>query len=198
MLDSGWFAEYSVEQIRYTAAAVGIPDSISFFRRYEALSYLPIQNNISALKVSRFQRSDSTQPWLQDSSFLFWQESTGIYQTAGAQVYFLLPALLKKGLQWNRNIRNNIGPNTTTLTAFSESRSIEGKPFDDTHFVQIERIPRNFVQAKNVYQIYAKGIGMVYNYSEDIAYAQGSLFGQFIPESGSIFKETLVRSGTLP
>lgn len=198
LLDAGWFAEYSVEQIRYTAAFVGIPDSSHFFRRYEADACLTLQNQIKALKVNRFHRADSSNPWVQDSSFLFWQEPSGIYQTAGAQVFLVFPAVVRPGIQWNRNIRNQIGPNTSTLTGFAETRTVANVRYDNTHFVQIDRIPRNFVNVKDVYQVYARGIGRVLSYSEDVAYAQGPLFGQRIPESGLILKETMTQFGSLP
>ena len=122
-----------------------------------------------ALRIERYRRENDAQKWTIDSVFIAKKEIDKALKTENNVTYVKIAFPIKEGLKWNGNAYNSLGNDTYELKKVNQSFQINGHKFDNT-FSVIQQNDSTLVDLKRRIEVYAEGIGMVYQEKTNVSY----------------------------
>jgi hypothetical protein len=122
-----------------------------------------------ALRIERYRRENDTQKWVIDSIFIGKKEIDKALKIENNVTYVKISFPLKEGLKWNGNAYNSFGNDIYELKKVNQKLQINGQKFDNT-FSVIQQNDSTLVDLKRRIEIYAEGIGMIYQEKTNVLY----------------------------
>jgi hypothetical protein len=126
-----------------------------------------------ALRIERYKRENDTQKWVIDSIFIAKKEIDKALKIENNVTYVKISFPIKEGLKWNGNAYNSLGNDTYEIKKVNQKNQINGHKFDNT-FSVIQQNDSNLVDLKRRIEIYAEGIGMIYQEKTNVSYCNSS------------------------
>ncbi len=122
-----------------------------------------------ALRIERYRRENDTQKWTIDSIFIAKKEIDKALKTENNVTYVKISFPIKEGLKWNGNAYNSLGNDTYELKKVNQTFQTNGQKFDHT-FSVIQQNDSTLVDLKRRIEVYAEGIGMIYQEKTNVLY----------------------------
>ncbi len=122
-----------------------------------------------ALRIERYRRENDTQKWTIDSIFIAKKEIDKALKTENNVTYVKISFPIKEGLKWNGNAYNSLGNDTYELKKVNQTFQTNGEKFDHT-FSVIQQNDSTLVDLKRRIEVYAEGIGMIYQEKINVFY----------------------------
>lgn len=194
--DTGFYQDFKVLRVTYQALDTGKGDTSLFYYRYQHIGTVPLEGR-RAILIERWQRPDTTLPWTLDSLLLQWSSPLGLFRQSNNTTFHMLPAELKQDITWNRNAFNSRPARICRWQDFDVKRVLGSGLNQKGLEVLVYRIPQNFVSVAEVTEEYRSGIGLYRSFKKEISFAQGNLFGLFVPETGEIYEEQFIGEGEI-
>lgn len=121
------------------------------------------------LRIERFRRENDTQKWTIDSVFTAKKEIDKALKTENNVTYVKISFPIKDVLKWNGNAFNSLGNDTYELKKINQGFQTNGQKFDRT-FTVIQQNDSTLVDLKRRVEVYADGIGMIYQEKTNLLY----------------------------
>ena len=122
-----------------------------------------------ALRIERYRRENNSQKWTIDSIFTAKKEIDKALKTENNVTYIKISFPIKEGLKWNGNAYNSLGNDVYELKKISQLFQINGQKFENT-FSVIQQNDSTLVDLKRRIEVYAEGIGMIYQEKTNVLY----------------------------
>jgi hypothetical protein len=122
-----------------------------------------------ALRIERYRRENDSQKWTIDSVFIAKKEIDKALKTENNVTYVKTSFPIKEGLKWNGNAYNSLGNDTYELKKVNQTFQINERKFDNT-FSVIQQNDSTLVDLKRRIEVYAEGIGMIYQEKTNVSY----------------------------
>jgi hypothetical protein len=158
---------YDVQEIQY---ALTTTPTIKNYQLKEVLASISIENDgKEALRIERYRRENDSQKWAIDSVFLAKKEIDKALKTENNVTYVKLIFPVSEGLKWNGNAYNVLGDDSYELKKLNQSFQTNGQNFSKTLTV-VQQNDSTLVDLKRRLEIYAEGIGMIYQEKTNVSY----------------------------
>ena len=191
--DSGRYWIYNIHEIKYNSDTT----DTTYQRKDLIFNSFEFQNT-TIYQLYRFYKASNVVDWpMQPNSVWSFTTNQNQITLKESNVDFVrLVFPLSNGETWNGNSKNTSLRDDYTISNFNKPYSINAFYFPETATV-IEEHSLNLVSKDYRNRIYAKNIGLIYKYYEQINFkTDASNIGQGKIEFGSISEETLLEYGT--
>ena len=158
---------YDVQEIQY--ALTSLPTVKNYQLKEVVASFFTDSDGKEALRIERYRRENDTQKWEIDSVFLAKKEIDKALKTENNVTYVKLIFPVSEGLKWNGNAYNSLGNNTYELKKLNQSFQTNGQNFPQTLTI-IQQNDSTLVDLKRRLEVYAVGIGMIYQEKINLSY----------------------------
>jgi hypothetical protein len=158
---------YDVEDTQFELTGKTIIKNYQL-KEVNALTFKDLEGK-DALRIERYRRENDTQNWTIDSVFIAKKEIDKALKTENNVTYVKIAFPIKEGLKWNGNAYNSLGNDTYELKKVSQPFQTNGQKFDNT-FTVIQQNDSTLVDLKRRIEIYAEGIGMIYQEKTNVSY----------------------------
>ena len=191
--DSGRYWIYDVHEIKYNSDTT----DTTYQRKdliFDAFEY----QNTTIYQLYRFYKSSDVVDWPSqpDSVWSFTTDQNQITLKESNVEFVRLVFPLSNGVTWNGNSKNTSLRDDYIVSNFKKSYTINTFYFPETATV-IEEHSLNLVSKDYRNRIYAKNVGLIYKYYEQLNFkTDAGTIGQGKIEFGSISEETLLEYGT--
>lgn len=157
----GHYVIYNVDSISVNQLSVTIVDTFRYQIKEVIDSIFPDASGRPTQRISRYKRSDSTQPWVIQKVW-----SGNLTQTTAERVednyrFVRLIFPVSVNATWNGNVYNTLGEMDYQYTAVDVPSSINNTNFDSTLTV-LQDSNVNLVQHQFYLEKYARNVGLVY------------------------------------
>lgn len=190
-LKMGEYRIYDVSENIHTAGN----DEIKSFRHEEKHVVTKIElessNNIIKAEISVYRRPDHDSSWHLNSIYALEKRPDQVLLTKDSYTFVPLEFPINNGKIWDGNIYNSLEKISYSITEIN-------KPFKDWEntIKVLKREKSTLIDHYNSFQLYANGIGLVYD--EDTAYEycqDDACIGQYKIESGYSKSYLLIEYG---
>jgi hypothetical protein len=166
-IDSGHYVIYDVDSISYAYIdPVPIRDSARYQLKEEIGAVYYDNLNEVNLELNLYKRKDANSPWVFDRKWTVKRTTTNFQKREVDLQFVKLVFPPQLGKEWNGNIYIDNNPDFLDwnyhYTSVNEPFSINGLSFDSTLTVSEVNDTLNLVERKIRKEIYAKGVGMIY------------------------------------
>jgi len=193
-IDTGRYYIYQIQQINYT-----VTDTIGDTLNYQLKEYY--HNTISSsgellYRIERYTRSSDTVQWPSqpDSGvFTVTLNNNLVIRTENNQPFVKMEFPVQANKQWNGNSYNTLGQDNYVMYPVNNPYNIGSTTYQNTLTVT-QSNEQSLVDKDYRIEVYAKGIGLIYQYDEVVQYDQGQI-GLYIISSGVIYNKKLVSYG---
>lgn len=131
-------------------------------------SILSDNSGRAMLRKKRFYREDATEDWTIGRIWSAVRTSDKVESNEENIKYVKLIFPVRKGKTWNGNAMNSDKESEYKYLDVHVASTINGNTFDSTAMIQHEA-DSNLIEKKVKKEMYAKNVGMVYKYFEDVA-----------------------------
>lgn len=163
---TGYFIIYDVDSIVLNDFT-GTRDTFYFQIKEKLESYFTDETGKPALRIERYYRQNPQDNWqIKD----VWSSSTSLsaYEKSEENIRFTkLVFPLRSKSRWNGNRMNSLGEQIYEMKEPHVSYKIGSIVFDSTVTV-VQANDSSLVNQKSVYEVYARGKGLIYKYFYDI------------------------------
>jgi hypothetical protein len=122
-----------------------------------------------ALRIERYRRENDSQKWTIDSIFIAKKEIDKALKTENNVTYVKISFPIKEGLKWNGNAYNSFENDVYELKKVNQRFQTNVQRFDNT-FSVIQQNDSTLVDLKRRIEVYAEGIGMIYQEKTNVLY----------------------------
>lgn len=122
-----------------------------------------------ALRIERFRRENEAQPWAFDSVFSAKIEIDKALKTENNVTYVKMSFPMKEGLKWNGNAFNAFKNDSYEMKNVNQSFQTNRQKFDHSVTI-IQQNDSSLVDLKKRIEVYAEGIGLVYQEKVNVSY----------------------------
>ena len=154
---------YDVQQTQY--ALTQSPTT----KIYQLKEDATMDSDGTTIRIERYRRENDTQKWAIDSVFLAKKEIDKALRTENNVTFVKLLFPVSEGLKWNGNAYNSLGNDIYELKKLNQSFQTNGQNFNRTLTV-IQQNDSTLVDLKRRMEIYAEGIGVIYQEKTNISY----------------------------
>lgn len=171
-LKENTFVEYKMTYM-FHDSLLGKHDTINYFLKTVVADTVLDNLGRVAQKFYRYQRKDISKPWvLKDlwSAIIVDNRAELVEENQRTIKLVFIPTEDKV---WDMNAFNGLGVKEVSYSGIGESRSYNGLNFGETVTVEQEDFT-TLIDRKRAYEVYAKGVGMVYKVQRDLKYKFGS------------------------
>lgn len=171
-LEEGRFVEYDVTYM-FHDSLLGKHDTIHYQLR--TLVEDTVIDNVGrvARKFYRYQRKDASKPWLVKDLWTAIIEGDRAELVEENQRLIKLVFIPTEDKEWNINAFNNLGDMSAHYSGLNKAQTINGMDFASTVTVEQEDY-KTLIDTRRKYEVYAKGVGMVYKYYKNLNFKFGS------------------------
>lgn len=166
------FVEYKVTYM-FHDSLLGKHDTINYFIKTVVADTVLDNLGRVAQKFYRYQRKNISKPWvLKDlwSAIIVDNRAELVEENQRVIKLVFIPTEDKV---WDMNAFNGLGVKEVSYSGIGESRSYSGLNFGETVTVEQEDYT-TLIDRKRAFEVYAKGVGMVYKVQRDLKYKFGS------------------------
>ena len=191
--DSGRYWIYDVHEIKYNSDTTD-----TTYQRKDLIFDVFEYQNTTIYQLYRFYKSSDVVDWPSqpDSVWSFTTDQNQITLKESNVEFVRLVFPLSNGVTWNGNSKNTSLRDDYIISNFKKSYTINTFYFPETSTV-IEEHSLNLVSKDYRNRIYAKNVGLIYKYYEQLNFkTDAGTIGQGKIEFGSISEETLLEYGT--
>ncbi|MGF1533229.1 MAG: hypothetical protein ACFCUI_05970 [Bernardetiaceae bacterium] len=139
-------------------------------------------------ELLRYRRADATQNWVLDSVWTIQKTADRLVRVENNVPFVRLRFPLREGRSWDGNSFNTRRRENYQITNFNAPKQISNFDFPETLTV-IQRADSSLVNRDIRREVYARGVGLVERYEEEIFFCADpntGCFGQGIIERGRI------------
>ena len=158
---------YDVQQTQY--ALTQSPVTKTYQLKEDATMDIDGKN----ITIERYRRENDTQKWTIDSVFSAKKELDKMLRTENNVTFVKLIFPLSEGLKWNGNAYNSLGNDTYELKKMFQPFQTNGQNFNRTLTV-IQQNDSTLVDLKRKMEVYAEGIGIIYQEKTNVSYCNSS------------------------
>ncbi len=192
----GRFVSYNVVETSYR---LNQRPEVTTYQLKEVLGESFVGANGDQLwRIVRYRRANGRQNWQVVGSHAVRRNELFAIRWEENQSYIRLNFPLEKGKRWDGNLFNNLGREPYEVTELNQSYLFDGKRYNETATI-LQSKDSSLVNKDKRTEIYAKGIGLIYRLSDQVAYCQDrtqNCFGRAIIESGLVYEQRIFDSGT--
>ncbi|WP_146199141.1 hypothetical protein [Arcicella aurantiaca] len=163
----GTFIVYDVQEIQYSLTET--PKVKNYQFKEVNASFFQDSDNKETLRIERYRRENETQKWTIDSIFTAKKEVDKALKTENNVTYVKMIFPIKEGVKWNGNLYNSLGNDFYEMKKVNQPFQINGQNFAKTLSV-IQQNDSTLVDLKRRMEIYAEGIGLVYQEKTFVSY----------------------------
>jgi hypothetical protein len=158
---------YDVRETQYALTSIPV---IKNYQLKEIIASSSVENNgIETLRIERYRRENDSQKWAIDSVFSAKKEMSRALKTENNVTFVKLIFPVSEGLKWNGNAYNSLGEDTYELKKLNQPFQTNGQNFPRTLTV-IQQNDSTLVDLKRRTEVYAEGIGMIYQEKTNVSY----------------------------
>jgi hypothetical protein len=158
---------YDIEETQYSLTTT---PNIKKYQLKEVFASSSVETDgKETLRIERYRRENDTQKWAIDSVFSAKKELDKALKTENNVTYVKLVFPISEGLKWNGNAYNSLGNDTYELKKLNQSFQTNGQNFSRTLTV-IQQNDSTLVDLKRRTEVYAEGIGMIYQEKTNVSY----------------------------
>jgi hypothetical protein len=158
---------YEVEETQYSLTTVPI---IKKYQLKETFTSSTVESDgKETLRIERYRRENDTQKWTIDSVFSAKKEIDKALKTENNVTFVKLIFPISEGLKWNGNLYNSLGNDIYELKKLNQPFQTNGQNFLNTLTV-IQQNDSTLVDLKRRTEVYAEGIGMIYQEKTNVSY----------------------------
>lgn len=195
-IDTGRYYIYQVQLITYNV--IGTIDTMNY--QLKEYYHGTIQSSDELLyRVERYTRSSDTAQWPAQPDSGVWtvaSNSNMIIRTENNQPYVKLEFPVQASKQWNGNLYNTFGLDNYVMYPVNAPYTIPGDTTYPTTLTVTEGNEQSLVDQDYRVEVYAKEIGLIYQYASIVEYLQDSTnIGKYIISSGVIYSKKLSSYG---
>ena len=121
------------------------------------------------LRIERYRRENDSQKWTIDSVFTAKKEIDKALKTENNVTYLKITFPIKEGIKWNGNMFNSLGNDTYEMKKVNQAFQTNGQKFGNSLTV-IQQNDSTLVDLKRRTEVYAEGIGLVYQEKINVSY----------------------------
>lgn len=158
---------YDVNETQY--ALTGVITTKNYQLKEVNASFFNDLDGIEALRIERYRRANETQNWVIDSIFTAKKAIDKAYKTENNVTFVKLVFPIKEGLKWDGNAYNSLGNDTYEMKNVNQVFQVNGQNFAKTLSV-IQQNDSTLVDLKRRVEVYAEGIGLVFQEKVNISY----------------------------
>lgn len=158
---------YDVQETQY--ALTSIPTVRNYQLKEVFASILINTDAKESLRIERYRRENDSQKWVIDSIFSAKKEIDKALKTENNITFVKLIFPISEGLKWNGNAYNSLGNDIYELKKLNQSFQINGQNFPKTLTI-IQQNDSTLVDLKRRLEVYAEGVGMVYQEKINVSY----------------------------
>jgi len=166
------FVEYKVTYM-FHDSLLGKHDTINYFIKTVVADTVLDNLGRVAQKFYRYQRKDNSKPWVVKDLWSAIIADTRAELVEENQRVVKLVFIPTEDKVWDMNAFNGLGKQEVTYSGIGEPRSYNGLNFGETVTVEQEDFT-TLIDRRRAYEVYAKGVGMVYKVQRDLKYKFGS------------------------
>lgn len=122
-----------------------------------------------ALRIERYRRENDTQKWMIDSVFIAKKEIDKALKTENNVTYVKMYFPMKEGLKWNGNAYNSFKNDFYEMKNVNQTFQTNGQKFDNSVTI-IQQNDSTLVDLKKRIEVYAEGIGLIYQEKMSVSY----------------------------
>lgn len=122
-----------------------------------------------ALRIERYRRDNDTRKWMIDSVFIAKKEIDKALKTENNVTYVKMYFPMKEGLKWNGNAYNSFKNDFYEMKNVNQIFQTNGQKFDNSVTI-IQQNDSTLVDLKKRIEIYAEGIGLIYQEKINVSY----------------------------
>ncbi len=163
----GQFIEYDVQEIQYSLSATPIKSSYQWKEKVIALE--KDISNEDQLRIIRYRRANENTNWQIDSVLFVKNSIDKSIKNEGNTLFVKLTYPLKENQRWDGNLYNNYGKDDYVMKKVNQPYTFNQQVFSNTVLVE-QQNDSSLVDLKKRIEVYAKGIGMIYSESSNLAY----------------------------
>lgn len=162
---------YDVQETQYALTSV---PTIKNYQLKEVIAlFFTDTDGKEALRLERYRRENDSQKWIIDSVFLAKRELDKALKTENNVTFVKLIFPISEGLKWNGNAYNSLGNDIYELKKLNQSFKTNGQNFPKTLTV-VQQNDSTLVDLKRRLEVYAEGIGVVYQEKINVSYCNSS------------------------
>ena len=182
-IEIGYEWIYDVQQINKTLSA---DDTLDFQLKETFFGLLSDSNGERLYSVYRYSRPGESDAWQLDSVWTLVSHENYIVKRENNRGFQKLIFPVTVNGSWDGNVWNTLAPQNYSVTYVDSSARINGNYYDEALFVdELDNV--NLLLSKKQHEIYARNIGLVEYYKEDLETQPGE------KTLGSIYVQRLVR-----
>jgi len=166
----GRFIEYQVREITHNINSQIQHDTSNYFLRIQIEDTLIDNLGRRTNKYVRYKRFNENEPWVVSDIWTTLVHENNAEVTEENQRTIKLKFPVNSFTTWNANVFNANEPLDCSYKDIHMKKSINGLVFDSTVTVD-QGTDRNLIRFYRRYEIYSKGIGMIYKYYKDLEIA---------------------------
>jgi hypothetical protein len=167
-LDSGRYVIYDVDSIYYSYTDVQAYDSARYQMKQEVGDTFYDNSNELNYELNLYRRTDETSPWIYDRKWIV-KRNTTTFQKKEDDVWFIkLVFPPEENKPWDGNIQVPLTEPYKLFNDWDYHYESVGKPFStntlnfDSTLTVVEVNDSNAIDKRLRKEVYAKGVGMVY------------------------------------
>jgi hypothetical protein len=151
--------------------AIGVYDSTEMEIKTKFAGF---DSSLDQYRLNRYFRLDSLDEWSDyDGVLVSWEGQSFLWYENNYRFLKLTDPVFE-GKSWDGNSYNILAVSDYFYSALNTTFEIEGVLFESTITVDKRNI-NNAIQKSRAYEVFAKGIGSVYEYDSDFSYQAGLL-----------------------
>lgn len=158
---------YDVQEIQYSLTEN--PKVKNYQLKEVNASFFQDLDNKEALRIERYRRENDTQKWVIDSVFTAKKEIDKALKTENNVTYVKMIFPIKENIKWNGNLYNAFGDDSFEMKKVNQPFQTNGQSFAKTLSV-IQQNDSTLVDLKRRMEVYAEGIGLVYQEKTFVSY----------------------------
>jgi hypothetical protein len=158
---------YDVQETQYSLTE--LPKVKSYQLKEVVASFFQDSDNREVLRIERYRRENDTQNWSIDSVFTAKKEIDKALKTENNVTFVKMIFPIKDGVRWNGNLYNSFGDDSYEMKKLNQPFQINGQNFAKTLSV-VQQNDSTLVDLKRRMEIYAEGVGLVYQEKIFISY----------------------------
>lgn len=168
-LTPGRYIDYNVMEIEHDSnASVEHDTTIYQLRTLIGDTVIDNEGRI-ARKFLRFKRANASEAWVQTdiwTAIIANNRAELVEENQRIIKLVFAPTIAK---EWNINAFNMYPETNVYYDAIHDPKNINSIAFDSTLVVEIEANDPTFIDYKRKFEVYAKGVGLVWKYYKDIS-----------------------------
>lgn len=180
-IDSGHYVIYDVDSIYYLFNEVQDTDTIHYQIKEEVGDTFYLLNEL-CYELDLYRRSNSTSPWMYDRKWIVKRTASTFQKTENDVKFIKLVFPPEQDKEWNGNVYASVVDPFNNFSDWNYHYESVGIPllmnglnFDSTLTV-VEVNDSNAIQKRLRKEVYAKGVGMIYQEWEILNAGEGIVF----------------------